>query len=463
MNPGATEVCNGLDDDCDGAPGGDEVDVDGDGFLACDDCDDGDAAVYPGATEACDGADNDCDGAPGADEVDVDGDGFLACEECDDGDADVFPGGAEVCNGQDDDCDGAPGVDEVDADGDGFLACAECDDGDPAVYPGAPELCNGNDDDCDGSPAADELDGDADGARICDGDCDDGNADVYLGAPELCDGALDNDCDGQIDGNEVDADGDGFDECDGDCDDEDLESYPGATELCDGVDNDCDGVGDALGYWPFDEGSGDVAADQAGLGLDGAIVGATWTTGLVGGALDFDGASSHVVLDHPELRPMDGMTLSVWVNPDVIHGGTWDTIVSHGSSGVYNGCCGDTYFLGYYLSGISWYTGDELEGFNLLHDQTDYQGHVGSWHHLAATWNTDTGERTIYVDGTPTLTDANAPAIPWYDEVPVRIGSDTNNAAPVLFFDGLIDEVKMFDCPLDAGQVAVDFSQNWPW
>jgi len=62
INPGATEICNGIDDNCDGQllPG--EVDMDGDGSLACDDCDDNDPAVYPGATEICDGIDNDCDG-----------------------------------------------------------------------------------------------------------------------------------------------------------------------------------------------------------------------------------------------------------------------------------------------------------------------------------------------------------------------------------------------------------------
>ncbi|MBM4365877.1 MAG: putative metal-binding motif-containing protein, partial [Deltaproteobacteria bacterium] len=87
VSPAATELCNGIDDDCDGSTDEDSAadastwyaDADGDGYgnatsraTACDaptgfiaddsDCDDGEASVNPAATEVCDGLDNDCDG-----------------------------------------------------------------------------------------------------------------------------------------------------------------------------------------------------------------------------------------------------------------------------------------------------------------------------------------------------------------------------------------------------------------
>ena len=67
-----------------------------------------DSTSFPGADEICDGLDNDCDGQLGPDEADLDGDGFLACDtDCDDSAADVNPNVKEVCdNGIDDDCDG---------------------------------------------------------------------------------------------------------------------------------------------------------------------------------------------------------------------------------------------------------------------------------------------------------------------------------------------------------------------
>ena len=351
INPGAPEVCDGYDNNCnwqidegvlltfyyDG-------DMDGHGIpdvtvTGCstpygyadtaDDCDDADASIHPGAEEVCNGIDDDCDGEVDEDVMlpfyaDADGDGYgdpasglLACEapdgyvaddtDCDDADGSVFPGADEVCNGVDDDCDDE--VDEgvlltfyADADGDGYgdagtavLACAppagyvaddtDCDDADASVFPGADEVCNGIDDDCDAEVDEGVLltfyaDADGDGygdaestAAACtppdgyvadDTDCDDLNAAVNPGAEEVCN-AIDDDCDGVVDEDVQptfygDADGDGYGDpgttvlaCtapagyvdnDGDCDDTDAAINPGATETCDGVDNDCDGAVD---------------------------------------------------------------------------------------------------------------------------------------------------------------------------------------------------------------------------
>ena len=241
-NPGEPELCNGIDDDCDGAPAAYEADDDGDGEMACTDCNDGDPAVYTGATEVCDdGIDSDCAGDLAESEVDDDGDGLSECGgDCDDGDAAVMPGVVESCNGIDDDCD--PATDElVDQDGDGWSACdGDCDEADSSFHPDAVDVCDGLDQDCSG--VADDQDADGDGYGACDGDCADSDPTIHPGAEEIAHDGIDQDC---LDGDLKDGDGDGFDGggVGDDCDDTDPTIHPGAAEVpYDGVDDDCDGA-----------------------------------------------------------------------------------------------------------------------------------------------------------------------------------------------------------------------------
>ena len=189
------------------------VDDDGDGFYSTSDCDDSDAAIYPGADEVCDGSDNDCDGETDEDAatdaitwyIDADGDGEGAetawqrdCDEpsgyvdntddCDDSDADIHTGGTEIAyDGIDQDCDGA---DFADVDGDGFdwdgvRGGTDCDDDDANVSPDATEIWyDGVDQDCDGW-SDDDADQDSYDAEAAGGsDCDDTDADISPRADE---------------------------------------------------------------------------------------------------------------------------------------------------------------------------------------------------------------------------------------------------------------------------------------
>jgi hypothetical protein len=301
-NPGATEQCNGVIDNCNRTSLPlDEVDDDGDGFVDCDsagqpwlgvaglsddDCDDTNASIFPLADEYCDGRDNDCNGLVDDRLTDVtwykdaDGDGYGSNSDT-------------VVSCQ------SPGVDYV-------LRGDDCDDNDTDRSPGEDETCDSVDNDCDGDVDEDPIDGgvyypDADGDNYGDAaspilacdqpadttlnntDCNDGDSTINPDGVEVCN-QLDDDCDQRIDEEATDAwdhfvdqDGDGFGDPAGptmaicsatpsyvndstDCDDNHPYTYPGAPELCDGVDNDCNGVVDNdvayLDWYPDDDGDG---------------------------------------------------------------------------------------------------------------------------------------------------------------------------------------------------------------
>ena len=286
------------------------------GFVAdATDCDDTTGDVSPDAEELCNDIDDDCDGdidigatdATATWYLDLDGDGFgtddtevLACTQpgqdwvtaggdCDDDLDHRYPGADELCNDLDDDCDDAvdeePVVDPptwyFDNDLDGFgtdtitlVQCAgpegyaniagDCDDDLDTRYPGADEYCNGIDDDCD---------------------------DLVDEEPTVGDGTwyLDSDGDGWGDGGvalETCTPPDDYVLYDGDCDDSAVDVNPDAVEACnDRVDNDCDGSGNEC-TWADAISLGEVWRIQ-GYGHDGQ--GATFGRRGTTGDLDADG------------------------------------------------------------------------------------------------------------------------------------------------------------------------------
>ena len=236
VNPAASEICNNsVDDDCDGSTDedcpeckDDDKDTFGDNCAAGLDCDDSDPDIHPGATEICNQVDDDCDGYTDEDDVcvtciDTDNDGYGEnCEpgpDCDDNNAAVNPGATEICNQVDDDCDDetdegdvCPSCVDHDSDsyGQGCQSGPDCNDSDPDIHPNAVEACDNIDNDCDDATdedgvCGDCVDADQDGHNaisdtcVNGDDCDDENANINPDATENPRNNIDDDCDEQID------------------------------------------------------------------------------------------------------------------------------------------------------------------------------------------------------------------------------------------------------------------------
>jgi hypothetical protein len=204
--PGRFESCDGVDSDCDGSlvdqyddtdgdfsPDCIDLDDDGDGDADATDCAPLDATIFAGATESCDGVDQDCDGSLADEFDDTDGDGEPDCTDPDDdgdGDSDgddcqpldatIYTGAVEACDGIDQDCDGSlvdefddtdddldPDCTDLDDDGDGDDDATDCAPLDDTIYTGAPELCDAIDQDCDGEFTDGFEDSDGDGEPDC--------------------------------------------------------------------------------------------------------------------------------------------------------------------------------------------------------------------------------------------------------------------------------------------------------
>ena len=203
-----------------------------------------------------------------------------------------------------------------------------------------------------------------------------------------------------------------------------------------------DEVDDRLvAYWKLDGN----AVDFAG-GYNGTIYGATTTAGQVGDALNFDGQDDYVALpdNEPVWLPQNNFTLSVWVyfagdftSPEkILDLNHDDSSISSNELGCFIGREGSKFNF--------WMT----TATNPDEDLNSNQELVGNkWYHLVAIRNGTT--QSMYIDGefekSRTCSADPIDFVGGYDDDKVNIGMSTHNNVGIQYFDGLIDEVAIYD------------------
>ena len=195
----------------------------------------------------------------------------------------------------------------------------------------------------------------------------------------------------------------------------------------------------------FDEGSATTLIDSA-LNNNGSIAGATFVPGFHGQALSFDGVDDIVTIAGSDsLDLSSGMTLEAWVQPSDLD--NWTTILLKEN--------GESLAYGLYASDD---TGNPPAGYvNVANGNQRAFGNsalaIGQWQHLTLTH--DAAFLQLYVNGTlVSRTAANGPIS--NSNEPLRIGGNT--VFPNEFFQGLIDEVRVYNRPLSQSEIFYNMS-----
>ncbi len=195
--------------------------------------------------------------------------------------------------------------------------------------------------------------------------------------------------------------------------------------------------------YAFDEGSGTTVADSSGNGNNGTVANGTWTAnGKFGPALVFNGTSTRVTVpDSASLDLASGMTLEAWINP-ANNSPAWRDVIYKPD---------DTYFLeGVTPDGTPGVGATLNTGHITVSGSTSAP--VGAWTFLAATY--DGTSIRLYVNGDQVSSTPATGSIKASSSA-LQIGGDSLYGQ---FFNGMIDEARIYDTALTTAQIQADMS-----
>jgi hypothetical protein len=203
------------------------------------------------------------------------------------------------------------------------------------------------------------------------------------------------------------------------------------------------------GRWRLDENRGTTAKDSGPHHRDLTLrEGASWTPGISGSALRFDGRQGHAATAGPVLDTTGSYTVAAWVRLDQLPG-NYATAVSQDSRATAN-----PFYLQYGHGTFAFSTPGERRA------QVRLDVRLGRWYHLVGVREAATGEIRLYVDGELAATTTGGAALP--STGPLTVGRAHYDGAEVDFWNGAVDEVHAVDRALTAAEVARLYSSEKP-
>jgi hypothetical protein len=196
-------------------------------------------------------------------------------------------------------------------------------------------------------------------------------------------------------------------------------------------------TGYLVGWWKFDEDSGDTAIDSSGNGSDGLLVGQPERVeGVSGGALNFDGDDDYVDIGKgPDFDITEQITLMAWIQVNVFDQ-QWQGIVTKGdTSWRLSRSGGDT---GHFACTGFW--PEWLNGKVSVDN--------GKWHHVVGVY--DGTKLYLYIDGELDISQETSGRIS-VNDAPVHIGSNSEKEG--FLWNGMIDDVRIYSYALTADEI----------
>jgi hypothetical protein len=222
---------------------------------------------------------------------------------------------------------------------------------------------------------------------------------------------------------------------------------PAATEeAAEPADAAEEGDSGLVAYWSFDEGEGETAKDSAGEN-DGTIYNPKWVDGKVGKALEFDGESVCVeVPDSEALDITDAITIEAWVKHRGAASFSWETILAKGDS---------SYRLHFDETDLSFGLGLNDGSAGWWNLASGVVPEADKWYFVVAT--VDSSKACIYVNGELATSTEDVPGAIMTNDIQLAIGE--NYESNYRYFNGVIDEVKIYNRALSAEEIAEQYKQ----
>ncbi len=203
-----------------------------------------------------------------------------------------------------------------------------------------------------------------------------------------------------------------------------------------------DSLGEGLaGYWKLDDGSGTSATDSSTNGNTGTLTnGPTWTTGQIGGAVNFDGTNDYISLP----STINVSTLGAW--------SAWFKTSSSGNNEIigkdkFNGPTNSNHRVALISGQVVFYDGTNDVAAYTLTSPSTYND--GNWHHMTATWGMGA---KLYVDGVVVASSTSNAAD--NSGTYISIGRNNNEGnTPTWYFNGQIDEARIYNRVLSSDEV----------